>query len=313
MVFVHGWPELSLSWRHQLRTLGARGFHCVAPDMRGYGRSSVYTKHGDYAQEQVVGDMLALHDHLGTRRAVWVGHDWGSPTVWALGLHHPQRCAGIVSLCVPHGPLLLTAFNELLTLVDRDIYPVEQFPAGQWEYQVFYQEDFGRAVEVFEADVANSVRVMFRKGNPAHRGKPSATAFARRNRGFFGPRDAAPDFALDEDILSEAEAAVYIEALGRNGFFGPCSYYMNHAANFAYARSAPGGGQLRMPVLFLHARYDTTCETVNSRLADLMRELCENLTEATVDSGHWMAQERPAAVNRHLVHWLANKVPHAWQ
>ena len=42
LIFVHGWPELSISWRHQLPVFAALGFRCIAPDMRGYGRSSVY-------------------------------------------------------------------------------------------------------------------------------------------------------------------------------------------------------------------------------------------------------------------------------
>ena len=45
VIFVHGWPELSLSWRHQLPALAALGFRAVAPDLRGYGRSTVYTRH----------------------------------------------------------------------------------------------------------------------------------------------------------------------------------------------------------------------------------------------------------------------------
>ena len=42
IIFVHGWPELSHTWRHQLRCFAALGFRCVAPDMRGHGRSSNY-------------------------------------------------------------------------------------------------------------------------------------------------------------------------------------------------------------------------------------------------------------------------------
>ncbi|MDQ2802249.1 MAG: alpha/beta fold hydrolase, partial [Pseudomonadota bacterium] len=52
IVFVHGWPELSISWRHQLPCFAALGFRCIAPDMRGYGRSSVYSRHEDYALER---------------------------------------------------------------------------------------------------------------------------------------------------------------------------------------------------------------------------------------------------------------------
>ena len=71
-----------------------------------------------------------------------------------------------------------------------------------------------------------------------------------------------------------------------------------------HATEAINGGRLDMPVLFLHARYDYTCETVESRLAEPMREACSNLTEHIVDSGHWMAQQCPTEVNRHLADWL---------
>ena len=101
VIFLHGWPELSISWRNQLPALAALGFRAIAPDMRGYGRSSVYPQHGDYAQEQIVRDMLELVDAVGREKAVWVGHDWGSPVVWNLASHHPDRCHAVASLCVP--------------------------------------------------------------------------------------------------------------------------------------------------------------------------------------------------------------------
>ena len=102
IIFVHGWPELSHSWRHQLRCFAALGFRCIAPDMRGYGRSSSYRTHADYALQHSVHDMLDLLAHLGRERAVWVGHDWGSPVVWNLASHHPERCQAVANLCVPY-------------------------------------------------------------------------------------------------------------------------------------------------------------------------------------------------------------------
>ena len=104
IIFLHGWPELSVSWRHQLPAFGNLGFRALAPDMRGYGRSSIYTRHQDYALEQVVADMIELLDAIGVERAIWVGHDWGSPVVWSIAQHHPERCHGVVSLCVPYIP-----------------------------------------------------------------------------------------------------------------------------------------------------------------------------------------------------------------
>ena len=67
-----------------------------------------------------------------------------------------------------------------------------------------------------------------------------------------------------------------------------------------------------MPVLFFHGAYDYTCETVTSKLAEPMRQHCKNLTEITVPSGHWMAQEKPTLVNAGLAKWLAVQLPGAW-
>ena len=68
IIFVHGRPERSYSWRHQLRCFAALGFRCVAPDMRGYGRSSNYNTHADYALEHSVLDMLDLLADVGRDR-----------------------------------------------------------------------------------------------------------------------------------------------------------------------------------------------------------------------------------------------------
>ena len=195
IVFVHGWPELSISWRHQLPCFADLGFRTVAPDMRGYGRSTVYTRHEDYAIEHIVKDMIELLDALGRDKAIWVGHDWGSPVVWSLASHHPERCVGVANLCVPY---LAKGFAQetLRPLVDRAIYPEAQYPAGQWEYQLFYEESFDAARRGFEANVRNTDKALFRKGSAGAKGKPSRTAQVRHDAGLVrgsgsGPRPAA--------------------------------------------------------------------------------------------------------------------------
>jgi pimeloyl-ACP methyl ester carboxylesterase len=309
LVFCHGWPELSLSWRHQLPALAALGFRCVAPDMRGYGRSSTYTRYEDFRQELIVEDMLELLASLGRDRAVWIGHDWGSSVVWNVASHHPDKTVGVASLCVPY----IAAGNSVenrLPLIDRSVYPADLYPVGQWDYHYFYEENFDKAQRDFEANIRNVVKAMFRKGNPAAVGKPAATASVRRNGGWFGG-GACPDVPRDPDVLTEQDLDAYTAALTRHGFFGPNAWYMNHRANGEYAKQA-GSPQLAMPVLFLHGAYDTTCETVNSRFADPMRRDCADLTEVIVKSGHWMAQEQPVAVNAALARWLATKLPGYW-
>jgi pimeloyl-ACP methyl ester carboxylesterase len=311
LIFVHGWPELSISWRHQLPVFAALGFRCLAPDMRGYGRSSVYPRHEDYALEHTVRDMTELLDALGRDKAVWVGHDWGSPVVWSLASHHPERCFGIANLCVPYLPEGF-APAKTIPLVDRRVYPEAEFPAGQWDYQLFYEESFDKARTAFEASVPDTVKALFRKGNPAAKGQPSRTALVRRDGGWFGGAGRAPAIPMDADVLTEADLNGYVAALQRNGFFGPDSWYMNHTRNIAFAQRATNHGRISIPVLFLHGAYDYTCETIDSRLAEPMRASCADLTEVAVQSGHWMAQEKPVAVNAALARFLAAKLPATW-
>ncbi len=311
MIFVHGWPEMSISWRHQLPAFAALGFRAVAPDMRGYGRSSTYTTHADYAQRSIVSDMLALIDSLGRDRAVWVGHDWGSPVVWNIASHHPERCAAVASLCVPYYTLE-RGLDACVALVDRELYPQDEFPVGQWDYQLHYREDFDGATQTMQANPYNTVKLLFRKGDPAGFNQRAATASVRRSGGWFGGAASAPNLPADADVVTDADLASYASALTRNGFFGPNAWYMNDAANIAYAAEARDGGYLSMPVLFVAARYDNVCESINSPLATPMRAYCRNLSEKVIASGHWMAQERPLEVNAALAQWLATRVPESW-
>jgi pimeloyl-ACP methyl ester carboxylesterase len=64
VLLIHGFPELWLSWRHQMAALATRGFRALAPDLRGYGDSSVPTDPAAYSILHIVGDLVALLDHL---------------------------------------------------------------------------------------------------------------------------------------------------------------------------------------------------------------------------------------------------------
>ena len=119
--------------------------------------------------------MIELLEALGRDKAVWVGHDWGSPVVWSLASHHPDRCFAVVNLCMPYSAGGF-APAHLIPLVDRSVYPAADFPAGQWEYQLFYEENFDKARSAFETSVPDTVKALFRKGNPAFKGQPSRTA-----------------------------------------------------------------------------------------------------------------------------------------
>ena len=304
LIFVHGWPELSISWRNQLPVLGGLGFRALALDMPGYGRSVIYPDMEDYRLENIVADMMAFLDSLGAKSAVWIGHDWGSPVVWSIASHHPDRCEAVASLCIPYRAAEM-GVDHAISTVDRSIYPEARYPNGPWEYHKYYEKDFDRANRILDADPENVLKMFFTRGDASGAGKPAYTATVTRDRGWFNGQLQPPESPLDEAILSEVELRQYASALRRNGFFGPNAWYMNHARNAEYTTRAVNDGVLDLPALFLLAEHDHVCESIDSRLAEGMRRHCRNLTSVSISSGHWMAQECPAQVNAAIARWLA--------
>ena len=115
----------------------------------------------------------------------------------------------------------------------------------------------------------------------------------------------APTMPRDETMLSQADFDELVAAFRSTGFAGANAWYMNDAANLAFASEAPNFGRLTLPVLFLHAARDAVSETLHSRLADPMREDCADLHEVTIDGGHELTLEKPGDVNRAIEEWLS--------
>ena len=104
VLLVHGFPESWYSWRHQLPALAEAGYHAVAIDVRGYGRSSAPTSIDAYRMTQHVADNLGVVEALGHTEAVVVGHDWGAPIAWNSALLRPDVFRAVVGLSVPYSP-----------------------------------------------------------------------------------------------------------------------------------------------------------------------------------------------------------------
>ncbi len=308
IIFIHGWPELSIVWRSQLEYFAAKGFRCVAPDMRGYGGSSVYESTAAYCVEEITHDMVELHDALGGEPAVWVGHDWGSPIVWSLAAHYAGRCVGVINMCVPYIARGFELLN-LLPLIDRDLYPKEKYPVGQWDYFLYYREHFLQAAKDFEADIEATFKMLYRTSQPDAADKPAISSTIRARGGWFGAAHKAPEMERDTTLMTQKDFDTLVNAFKQTGFKGADAWYMNGEANIEYASRSAKFGQIDLPGLFLHAAYDAICKTVNSNLANPMREDCTNLTEVIINAGHELMLEKPAEVNEAIENWINSKKP----
>lgn len=104
VVFCHGFPELAYSWRHQLPALAEAGYHAIAPDQRGYGRTDRPDEIEAYSLEHLCNDMVGLLDAKNIEKAVFCGHDWGGLVVWMMPILHPDRVAGVIGVNTPLTP-----------------------------------------------------------------------------------------------------------------------------------------------------------------------------------------------------------------
>jgi pimeloyl-ACP methyl ester carboxylesterase len=102
VLLLHGFPDSSRLWRHQLPALAGAGFRAVAPDLRGFGGSPRPDRVEDYAVPVVMGDIVSLLDDLGMEQADVVGHDWGAALAWVLAALHPDRVRRLVAVSVGH-------------------------------------------------------------------------------------------------------------------------------------------------------------------------------------------------------------------
>lgn len=311
MILLHGWPGLALTWKNQLESFGSLGFHVVAPDMPGYGKTWKSTDPADFALEKLVPQFLGLLRHLGRQKAIWFGHDWGCGPLWAIASHHPEVCDAVISMSIPYKSLEL-GLDALLEIIDRDRYPEAEYPFGQLDYQVFYERDAEAATRHFESNIPVFVKMIYAKGTEESGKGIARTAEVCKNRGFFGgPSAQVPDFPLEKTVIDQELCNALIDNFTRNGFHGPTNWYLNHAANKKYAaENVPNGGILRMPVLFIHTEYDAVCQTVhNPKLPEKMRANCENLQEFAVKAGHWGMLQRATETNAGVVEWMVRTVP----
>ncbi len=306
MIFLHGFPSIGLIWRAQMDAFAADGWHCVAPDLRGYGSSSAPAANDAYTIKEVVADMAELHDHLGGEPAIWVGHDWGSIVTGALAAHEPKRCRGIVLASWAYFPDA-NALATLVPLVDRTIYPADQYPDGQWDYVRYYTTHFEGAVADLEADHAAYLALAYRSGSPAAVGTVSPNAVATRNGGRFGAAHRAPPTQPDPALWPPADFDVLVQAFKAHGFRPSCAWYLNDDANIAYARTAPNGGRLSQPVLFVNGDFDQICSITGNRQGDPMRAACVDLTVTSMPSGHWLPLECKAELVQAILTWLQSK------
>jgi epoxide hydrolase A/B len=288
VLLAHGFPELAYSWRHQLPALAAAGYRAVAPDQRGYGRSSRPEAVEDYDIHHLVGDLVGVLDDLEAEQAVVVGHDWGSMVASHLALLHPRRVRGLVNMSVPHlprgGAAPVTAMRNAF---------------GDNFFYILYFQQPGVADAELGADPARTMRRLL-CALAVQPGAPIDPAvFANDGRGFVD-RMAEPDGL--PGWLSAAELDHYIGEFGRSGFTGGLNWYRNLDRNWETTPQLDGA-TVAAPALFIGGALDPVL--IMSPPAVAHASLADHRGDVVVPgAGHWVQQEAPGEVNAALVGFL---------
>jgi pimeloyl-ACP methyl ester carboxylesterase len=128
VLLLHGFPESSYQWRHQLPALAAAGYRVLAPDLRGYSPGARPEAVDAYHIDHLVADVAAFVDHLGTGRVHLVAHDWGAIVAWFVASRHADRLRSLTAVSTGH-PL---AIAQALTLPGCD-------QAARFAYVRFFQ------------------------------------------------------------------------------------------------------------------------------------------------------------------------------
>lgn len=288
VLLLHGFPELSATWRHQLRALAGAGYRVVAPDQRGYGLTDRPEREDAYSMLHLVGDVIGLLDALDQPQAVVVGHDWGAPVAWNAALLRPDRVRAVAGLSMPPTVRAPLAPTQRM----RHVF-------GEGFYQLYFQQP-GVAEREFEADVRSALRRLMHAAAgdtpPEHR-----LQVVLKGKFFDGLPDpgAAPAW-LGEDQLDALTAA-----FTHSGFRGGLNWYRNLDRNWEQS-AAFIGLTIRQPALFVMGDADPTYVAAR-RAIDAMPQTVPGLRRSLIipGGGHWIGEERPDEINAVLIEFLA--------
>jgi pimeloyl-ACP methyl ester carboxylesterase len=292
VILCHGFPELSYSWRRVMPALAGAGYHVVAPDQRGYGKTEAPERVTDYDMDHLLGDLLGLLDELGEERAVFIAHDWGAIVAWQLALMHPERVEGLVAISVPFAARGEISTISLLRLLAED----------KFMYMLYFQE-VGPPEAELERDPADTIRrIMWSISGDAPEGS-GPPAFGG-GPGFLDGREnpeTLPDWLTQEDVDH------FAVEFGRSGFRGPLNWYRNMERNWELSAGAPT--QVTVPTLFITGDRDPVRGLLpESGMDGLVTDL--RGTVILQGAGHWEDQERPDEVLAAVLPFLEGLPPH---
>ncbi len=337
VLLIHGFPELAFSWRHVMSPLAKAGYHVIAPDQRGYGRSGgTDVKFDDdlspFSTLNRIRDMMALINALGHREvAMVVGHDFGSPVAGWCALTRPDVFRSVVLMSAPFGGPPSLPFNTAnspaspASPASSDAELAKLTPPRK-HYQTYYttreaNENMWhppQGVHSFLRAYYHMKSADWAANKPFALASNAASEQAKLPRYYVMDRDKGMAEQVASEVPTAAQIAackwltdedlkVYSSEYGRNGFQGGLqSYRVGRVPRLSAELQLFAGRSVDVPALFLSGKSDWGVYQ-NAGSLDRMQRACTKFegVELVDGAGHWVQQERADHVARRLIQFVS--------
>jgi len=335
VLLLHGFPELAYSWRKLMGPLAAAGYYVVAPDQRGYGRTTGWD--ADYDGDvhafhllNIVRDALALIAALGYREvAAVIGHDFGAPVAAWCALIRPDVFRAVAMMSAPFAgpPPLRPLPAEAPAEPPRDIHAeLAALPRPRKHYQWYYSSRAANAdmhhppqgMHAFLRAYFHYKSADWKQNQPFPLKRWSAEELAKMPTYYIMDLDkgmaetVAPEMPSAAEItvcrwLSDAALRVYSGEFERTGFQGGLQWYRCATdSRFMAEFKLFAGRTIDVPACFIAGRSDWGIYQKPRDLELMQQRACTQLRVCQLleGAGHWVQQEQPEKVAALLLEFL---------
>jgi pimeloyl-ACP methyl ester carboxylesterase len=342
VLLLHGFPELAYSWRHVMLPLAAAGFHVVAPDQRGYGRTTGWDADydGDLTQFRIlniVRDALGLVFALGHRSvAAVVGHDFGSPVAAYCALARPDVFRSVVMMSAPFAGTPVLAFDTdhappAQAIPSRPAFldDLAALPRPRQHYHWYYSErgandnmrNAPQGLHAFVRAYYHHKSADWKQNQPFRLKEWSAAELAKLPTYYVMDRHKGMAETVAEEMpaaaeiaacqwLTEDELRVYSTEYARTGFQGGLQWYRCRTVGKPNADLELFSGRtIDVPSCFIASASDWGVYQKPGDLEQMQQSACTQMRGCHLvpGAGHWVQQEQPARVSELLLQFLASQ------
>ncbi|HEV2958125.1 MAG TPA: alpha/beta hydrolase [Xanthobacteraceae bacterium] len=330
VLLLHGFPELAYSWRKVMPALAAAGFNVVAPDQRGYGRTTGWDADydGDVSSFRLVNlvrDTLALVAALGHRAVAVVGHDFGaSVAAWA-ALIRPDVFRNVTLMSAPFAGAPAWPSGAQQKTSDDIHAALARLPRPRKHYQWYYSTRAANAdmwrgpqgVHAFLRGYFHFKSADWRGNKPFRLASWSAQELAKMPTYYIMDLDqgmaatVAPEMPSPGEIaacrwLPEEELSVYSGEYERNGFQGGLQWYRCRTQGVNADLDVFAGRSIDVPALFVAGKSDWGIFQSPGAIERMQESACTRMRGCHLidGAGHWVQQEQPECVSELLIEFL---------